>query len=149
MGLFDFHFTMTDFPVFTEHFVESSHMGTTYYIPQWQEPPFIPAPIPPFEEHMERMFYVYVSDYVLNSAFHAGFLSGLLDYNVTTDLVRSLVCYKDPTIISCWPTGWEIIKCSLCLSHFFRNIYSKAAWWISLILSMWVYFHPRKVPTFW
>ena len=87
---FDFNYGMTQFPEFNEDFVELYHRGTTYYMEDRHEPPFQPEVIPEYLNHTEKMIYIYVSDYVLNSAFYAGYLSGHMAFNVTPDLVSVL-----------------------------------------------------------
>jgi len=54
-------------------------------------PPFKPAPLPSLERKycMDKMICVWISEYVLNTAFIVYKRAGKLEYNYTTDMVRS------------------------------------------------------------
>ena len=59
-----------------------------------EEPPFYPPEIGNHEDDDVRMIYLYVTDYLINSAFYATFRRGLISYNITSDLVQwAYVCY--------------------------------------------------------
>ena len=87
---FDLNYGLVRFPSYTEDFVELAQRGTVYYLEDRHEPPFQPEIIPDYEEHTDKMIYIYLSDYVLNSALYAGYLSGYMAYNVTPELVSCI-----------------------------------------------------------
>ena len=87
---FDFNFGLVRFPVFHEEYVEANARFTTYFIDDPREPPFHPQPMPPHTNVTDKMIYLYISDYVINSAAYAAYLSGKLVYTVTPDLVSPL-----------------------------------------------------------
>ena len=62
--------------------------GAIYLKENRQEPPFIPPIIPAHPEQTERMVYLYVTDYLMNSGFAAAYDNGKLAINVTGSMVR-------------------------------------------------------------
>ena len=52
-----------------------------------QEPPFYPPVIHDHDDDDDRMVYLYVTDYLINSAFLSVFNRGVIAYNVTPDMV--------------------------------------------------------------
>lgn len=84
---FDLNFGMVRFPQFTKEFVEVYSRATVYYLHDRVEPPFQPEAMPEHANLTDKMIYIYVSDYILNSALYAGYLSGYMAYNVTPDIV--------------------------------------------------------------
>ena len=98
--LFDINFAMTKYPDFNEKFFESSHTGVTYYLGNRVEPPFDPPFIPAFRNDTQKMFYAYLSDYVLNAGFYAAYLGDMLSYYVTDELLVHVSILSFNLIIS-------------------------------------------------
>ena len=86
----DFNFGLVRFPTFHEDYFEANARFTTYYVGDPREPPFHPQAMPAHTNRTDKMIYIYISDYVINSAAYAAYLSGKLVYTVTPDLVSSL-----------------------------------------------------------
>lgn len=84
----DFNFGLVRFPKFHEDYFESNARFTTYFVGDPREPPFHPQLMPAHSDVTEKMIYIYISDYVINSAAYAAYLSGYMSYVVTPDLVR-------------------------------------------------------------
>ena len=80
---FDLNFGMVRFPTFAEDYIELYQRGTVYYLANKTEPPFQPEVMPTHANLTEKMIYIYMSDYVINSALYAGFLSGYMAYNTS------------------------------------------------------------------
>ena len=90
---FDLNFGMVRFPKFTEDYIELYQRGTVYYLANKTEPPFQPEAMPAHTNLTSKMIYIYVSDYVINSALYAGFLSGYMAYNTTQQVVSDTTLY--------------------------------------------------------
>ena len=83
----DFNFGLVRFPTFHEDYFEANARFTTYYVGDPREPPFHPQAMPAHTNRTDKMIYIYISDYVINSAAYAAHLSGYLSHVVTPDMV--------------------------------------------------------------
>lgn len=81
---FEIDFSLVRFPAFRPGSVQSFHKGAFYYSPNRQEPPFEPAEIPHIQKHRKKMMYVYITSYMLNTAFYALYANNKLAINVTS-----------------------------------------------------------------
>ena len=59
-----------------------------------EEYPFAPSPLPPVSGHdySEKMMYVWMTDYVANSAAVVYQKAGLMSYTITDEMVCVFVC---------------------------------------------------------
>ena len=59
-----------------------------------EEYPFAPSPLPPVSGHdySEKMMYVWMTDYVANSAAVVYQKAGLMSYTITDDMVCATQC---------------------------------------------------------
>jgi lipopolysaccharide-binding protein len=80
-------------PIFTATYVETQHKGEFLSITNPVEAPISPSPLPSINE-TEKMMYLWVTDYVANTAGIVYQSSGILVYNVTQDMIPSNVPIK-------------------------------------------------------
>ena len=73
-------------PVFTTSYVETFHKGEFLSISNPKEAPFSPAPLPNVPG-VNAMIYVWLTDYIANSASYVYQSAGKLTYTVTPDQV--------------------------------------------------------------
>ncbi|KAK2166772.1 hypothetical protein LSH36_35g01053 [Paralvinella palmiformis] len=74
-------------PTFQDDAVDVLFKGVVYDRDNPEDPPFYPPEIGNHDDDDNRMIYLYVTDYLINSAFYATFRRGMMNYNITPEIV--------------------------------------------------------------
>ncbi|XP_064385923.1 bactericidal permeability-increasing protein-like [Halichondria panicea] len=82
----EINFALLTTPTFSTTYVETDHKGEFFLIAKPVECPYTPAPLPPVTES-GNMMYVWLTEYLADSAGFVYQQAGILNYNVTADMV--------------------------------------------------------------
>ncbi|XP_019854891.1 PREDICTED: bactericidal permeability-increasing protein-like isoform X1 [Amphimedon queenslandica] len=82
------NYSLTKVPVFTSTYIETDHKGEFFLIAHPSEAPFTPNPLPPVNAS-DKMIYVWITEYLVNTAGFVYQESGILAYNITADQIPS------------------------------------------------------------
>lgn len=77
-----FDYSLTEAPIFRQNYLETRHAGTFQPTNNFQNWPFRPRPIQELED-TSRMFYVFLTDYTLNTLWQTAYLSDRLKWTIT------------------------------------------------------------------
>ena len=55
------------------------------------EAPYTPPPLPPVEDVDDKMMYLWVTEYIVNTAGFVYQSAGVMNYNITPNMVCSLL----------------------------------------------------------
>jgi len=80
-------------PLFTSTYIETNHKGEFFSVQDPVEAPYTPPPLPAVT-NTSRMMYVWLTDYIANTAGFVYQEAGFLQYNITP----STVSERNPTI---------------------------------------------------
>ncbi|KAI0230365.1 hypothetical protein LSAT2_019273 [Lamellibrachia satsuma] len=109
---YELDFSMVRFPKFEPTYVELYSKGEISVKGRRSWMPLLPPVIPPFQQHENKMAYVYVTDYLLNTGFMAAYnnrqLSGYVNETLLPDEVKDFMKTTCPM--------------SLCLGTILPNI---------------------------
>lgn len=82
----EINYALVGSPVYTANSILTLHKGEFQAIAHPAEAPFSPPPLPPFND-TSQMMYIWLTDYVVNTAGLVYHDSGFLAYNVTPSMV--------------------------------------------------------------
>jgi len=83
----EINYALLEAPKFTSTYIETQHKGEIFLATDPVEAPFSPLPLPPVADTSSKMVYVWITDYVANTAGLVYQKAGKLQYKITPEMV--------------------------------------------------------------
>lgn len=81
------NYALIQSPVYTNNSVATLHKGEFESLSHPTKAPFSPPPLPPITDTLDKMMYIWLSEYVVNTAGLVYHETGFLSYNITPNQV--------------------------------------------------------------
>jgi len=85
----EINYALLEAPKFTSTYIETQHKGEIFLATDPVEAPFSPLPLPPVADTSSKMVYVWITDYVANTAGLVYQKAGKLQYKITPEMISS------------------------------------------------------------